>query len=275
MGIWAIRDSLFEMPVGVPTKLGKAEAKNHYRGNTIFVKQSYGVPLQHFDEYDFSMANKMAFYLGHSLEYSTWSKVYSDKKSPYTDDRGSINDKGEYEPVTDYYYDDWFLNADKTRDSIRERVVTNKLFIQAQPWGRNAVVGTLNGGIGFDMNAYSQMGLDGYLSGEAERTTRTSWYLYGAAEGRFRVFRVGRSPQNTPTGYRARYRCRGACQIERLSAQSTHKSIDESISNAAAQLGGEARVEPLYSTHPLGYNDNDLRKALYPTGTSSWVCATH
>ncbi len=204
VGLWTIRDSLFEMPVGVPTKLGEAEAGNKYRNNTLFVEQSYGVPLEKMDEYDFSMADKMAFYIGHSMEYSTWSRVYNDIRASYTDDRATLNEDGTYSPAEYEYYDNWYLNADMTRDSIRERKFANRLFVQAQPWGRDAVVSTLDGGIGLDLNSYSQFGLSGYLSGDLERETRSSWFVYGSAEGKFRRYFTWHGDVTLyPSGYRA------------------------------------------------------------------------
>ncbi len=188
VGLWTIRDSIFEMPIGVPTKLGNSEAGNKYRNNTLFLQQSYGVPLQPLGEKDFTMANHTAFYLGHTFEYTTWSKVYSDIKAPYTDDRAGIGSDGLYFSEDSYYYDDWFLNAEKSRDSIRERRVSNRVFIQAQPWGRDGIVGTLDGGVGLDLNMYRQFGLESYLSGKYNYDKRTDWFVYGSVAGKFRRY---------------------------------------------------------------------------------------
>lgn len=204
VGLWTIRDSLFEMPIGVPMKLGDAEASNHYRNNTIFVEQSYGVPLQPLNDYDFSMADKTAFYFGHSVEYSMLNRVYSDIKASYTNDRAGVDSDGNYISQEDYYYDNWYLNPSITRDSIHERVLSNRLFVQAQPWGRDAVVSTVNGGIGLDLNAYSQQSMDSYLSGELKKDTRVSWFVQGSAEGRFRRYLKWRGDVKLfPSGYRA------------------------------------------------------------------------
>ncbi len=204
VGTWTVRDSLFEMPIGIPTKLGDAEASNTYRNNTLFVHQAYGIPLEKFDEDDFSLADKSAVYIGHSLEYSTWSRVYKDTRATYTNDLAGVDASGNYISKTSEYYENWYFNPDNTRDSIRERVITNKLFIQAQPWGRNAVVATVDGGIGFDINAYNQFGLDGYLTGELQRDTRSSWYVYGAASGKYKRYIDWNGEfQIYPSGYRA------------------------------------------------------------------------
>ncbi len=188
VGIWTVRDSIFEMPIGIPMKLGDADASNHYRNNSFFVEQSYGVPLQPLDENDFSMADKTAFYIGHSFEYNTWSRIYQDIRATYTDDQNYVDEDGNFVSVTDEYYENWFIDADQSRDSIRERVISNRLFVQAQPWDRNGIVGTLDGGVGLDFNSYSQFSLNDYLTGEYSEQTQTNFFIYGSVHGKFRKY---------------------------------------------------------------------------------------
>ena len=73
VGKWAIADTTFEMPSGVPMKLADAEAKNLYRNNAFFITQSYGIPLQRVTEEDYSIAGLSAVYIGHSFEYNSWN----------------------------------------------------------------------------------------------------------------------------------------------------------------------------------------------------------
>ena len=161
VGEWAIRDTTFEMPSGVPMRLTSSQATNIYRNNAFFVEQSYGIPLLPVTESDFSIANLPAVFIGHSFEYNSWSKVYKDVRGTYTDDRYERDDKGNFVPARDLeYYKNWFINPTQTRDSIYERVISNRVFIQAQPWDRNGVVGTVNGGVGLDLHTYSQFRLD-------------------------------------------------------------------------------------------------------------------
>ncbi|MFR9577743.1 MAG: putative porin, partial [Rikenellaceae bacterium] len=204
VGLWTIRDSLFEMPIGVPMKLGDAEATNEYRNNTIFLQQSYGIPLQPLNDSHFTMANHTAFYVGHSFEYTTWSKIYSDSRASYTNDRAGVNSDGTYYSAEYEYYDNWYLNAENSRDSIRERVISNRVFIEAQPWDRDGIIGTLDGGIGLDISVYNQFGLSNYLSGEYGRDSRTDWFAYGSATGKFRRYlEWGGEAKIYPAGNRA------------------------------------------------------------------------
>lgn len=203
VGEWAIADTVFEMPSGVPMRLASAEANNLYRNTSFFVKQSIGIPLQRMTEHDFSMADLSAVYVGHLFEYNSWSKVYTDKYSTYTDERFGRNDNGTFVSHTDTYYKDWFLNPDKTRDSLAERVITNRFFVQAQPWNRNGVVGTIDGGVGIDAHIYSQFALTDYLTGKYERVKKNAWFAYAGIDGKIRKYvDWGAAFKLYPSGYR-------------------------------------------------------------------------
>lgn len=203
VGEWAIADTTFEMPSGVPMRLASSEAHNHYRNNAFFIKQAYAIPLQRVTEYDFSLADLSAIYVGHQFEYNTWSKVYTDKRASYTNERGDYDEDGGYIPTTHEYYSDWYINPSTTRDSISERLISNRLFIQAQPWDRNGVVGTIDGGIGLDLHTYSYLRLQDYATGKMTKDKRTSWYVYGAVGGKIkRYVDWGADVKYYPSGYR-------------------------------------------------------------------------
>ncbi len=188
VGEWAISDTVFELPSGVPMKLASAEAQNIYRNNAFFVTQSFGIPLQPLTESDFSMAGLSAVYVGHAFEYSSWSKVYSDIRAPYTDERAGRDENGDFVSAEGEYYEDWYINPERTRDSIYERVISNRVFVQAQPWDRDGVVGTLDAGIGIDLHTYSQFRLEDYLSGDYEKVKKTSWFAYGSVGGKIKKY---------------------------------------------------------------------------------------
>ena len=203
VGAWAIRDTAFEMPSGVPMKLASAEAQNKYRNNAFFIKQSMGLPLVRMTDRDFSMADLPAVYVGHTFEYNEWSKVYTDKYSTYRNERASRNPDGTYNAETGTYYEDWYFNPLQTRDSTYERIITNRVFVQAQPWNRNGAVGTIDGGVGVDVHTYSQFSLGDYLSGRADRVNRTSWFAYAGVSGKIRKYvDWGGDFKIYPSGYR-------------------------------------------------------------------------
>ena len=203
VGEWAIADTVFEMPSGVPMRLASSEAHNHYRNNSIFIKQALAIPLERVTEYDFSIADLSAIYVGHQFEYNSWSKVYTDKKASYTNERGSNDGKGNYIPTTHEYYDDWFISPETTRDSISERLISNKVFVQVQPWDRYGAISTIDGGVGFDIHTYSYLRLQDYVRGDMTRDKRTSWYVYGAASGMIKRYADWRADvKYHPSGYR-------------------------------------------------------------------------
>ena len=204
VGIWAVADTTYEHPSGVPMKLAAAEAENSYRNNAFFVKQAFAIPLQPVTDYDFSLADLSAIYIGHIFEYNAWSKLYTDHYAEYTNDRGSVGEDGEFKPTKDTYYKDWYISPLESRDSIRERVVSNRFFVEAQPWDRNGAVGRLGGGVGIDMYAYSQFTFDDYLSGKQGKDKRTAWYAYGAISGKVKkAADWGADLKYYPSGYRS------------------------------------------------------------------------
>ena len=204
VGEWAIRDTVFEMPSGVPMKLTNYQAQNVYRNNVFFVEQSFGIPLVPVTDRDFSIANLPAVYIGHSFEYNVWSKVYTDVKGTYTDERYSRDEEGNFVFQDGLeYYKDWFINPAQSRDSLYERVISNRIFVQAQPWDRNGVIGTLNGGVGFDLHTYSQFRMESYLTGCYERVHESSYFFYGSIEGKIkRYVDWGADAKFYPSGYR-------------------------------------------------------------------------
>ena len=203
VGKWAIADTIFEMPSGVPMRLAEAEAENHYRNHAVVLRQAYAIPLQRVTEHDFSLADIPAVYVGHQIEYNSWSKVYTDKRTSYTNDRGEVTEDGKYIPTTHSYYDNWYINPEKTRDSISERLLSNKLFVQVQPWDRNGAVSTIDAGIGVDLHTYSYLRLDDYLTGKITKDGRTSWYVYGSTGGKIKRYADwGADVKYYPSGYR-------------------------------------------------------------------------
>ena len=205
VGEWAIADTVFEMPSGVPMRLASSEAHNKYRNNAVFVKQAIAIPLERVTEYDFSVADLSAIYVGHQFEYNSWSKVYTDKRGTYSNERGNYNkETGEWESEDNLsYYDDWFISSETTRDSISERLISNKLFVQVQPWDRYGAISTIDGGVGYDIHTYSYLRLQDYVRGDMTRDKRSSWYIYGAASGMIKRYADWRADAKYhPSGYR-------------------------------------------------------------------------
>ena len=204
VGEWAIRDTVFEMPSGVPMRLTNAKAENIYRNHAFFLTQSYAIPLQRVTENDFSLADLSAVFIGHSIEYDIWSKTYTDIFGTYTDERGSKDENGNFVATEGHeYYDNWFIHPDASRDTLCERRLSNRLFVQAQPWDRNGVIGTIDGGVGFDIHTYSQFALGDYITGKYRRTRKTSYFAYGSIAGKIKKYVDWDANMKVyPSGYR-------------------------------------------------------------------------
>lgn len=233
VGEWAITDTIFELPSGVPMRLSNSQAENTYRNNGFFVVQSFGIPLLPVTESDFSIAHLPAVYVGHSFEYNSWSKIYSDVKATYTNERGDRDENGNFIPTTHSYYENWYINPEKTRDSIYERRISNRFFVQAQPWNRDGVVGTLNGGVGIDLHTYSQFMLSDASTGEQGRVKKTSFYVYGSVDGKIRRYvDWGGEFKFYPSGYRGGDLSIGA-----------HLALTAKIKGRPLILDGQFRME--------------------------------
>ncbi len=180
-----ITDTIFELPENVPVRL--QDARNIIKNNTYYVIQSYGMPLRRLTDEDFSIADRSSVFFGHAFQYSRWARNY-------TDTRNSSGD----------YYQNWYVNPETTHDSIFESLLSNRLFIQLQPWDRNGIVGVIDGGIGMDNHHYYQFRPGDYLSGNLKGVNKTSYYVYGSAEGKLkRYLDWGGDILFHPIGYRS------------------------------------------------------------------------
>lgn len=164
-----ITDTVFELPQNVPVRL--SDARNKMKNNAFFLVQSYGVPLKKLTEEDFSIAGRSSLFFGHAIEYNRFSKIYSDTKEGSGD-----------------YYKDWFINPTNTRDSIFESLLSNKLFMQIQPWDRDGIVGLIDVGAGLENHHYYQFNMDQYLDGKTDGENKSSFYVYGAIEGKLKKY---------------------------------------------------------------------------------------
>ena len=172
----------YELTRNIPFKL--TDAQNLLKNNRYYLVQSYGFPLTRVTERDFSIADKPSIFFGHAFEYSRYWKRYSDTRA------GTIYEYAEQdeEPKAYDYYTDWFINPAMSADSIFESRLSNRIFMQIQPWDRNAIVGVIDGGIGIDNHQYYNFAMENYLTGRQGRERLTTYYAYGSVEGRYRRY---------------------------------------------------------------------------------------
>lgn len=180
-----ITDTIFELSNNIPVNL--EDARNKLKNNTYYFVQSYAVPFRSLGESDFTLADRSSLFFGHSFEYSRFSRTYTDSK----DESGD-------------YYENWYINSEITQDSIFESLLSNKVFMQIQPWDRNGVIGLIDVGAGVDAHHYYQFNMDQYQTGNIDGENKTSFYVYGSIEGKLKeFFSWGADLRYHPAGYQS------------------------------------------------------------------------
>ena len=109
------------------------------------------------------------FFVGHSSEYSVYSRVYQDQGV------------GSFYGGTSYY------NPNTTFDSLRVMKFENRIFARLQPWAEDGAISKLDVGLGHRMMSYYSF--DPTLIYKPSNHHWNATYLYAGAEGKlFRVF---------------------------------------------------------------------------------------
>lgn len=115
-------------------------------------------------------------FIGHSSEYSVYRKVY-------TDEIGTADTEGRA-----LYNGNFYINPTESSDSLRVMKFENKFFIKLQPWSADAIVSSLNVGIGDRLLNYYMFTPDSYLMKGKGNTVWNSAYIYGGAGGQFKNY---------------------------------------------------------------------------------------
>ncbi len=178
----------YELPSTYPTKM--SGTRNYLKNNAYYVVQSYGFPLRRVTDEDFSIAKHPTIFVGHSFQYQRWNKNYTDTYRGATN--STVFDPSDpREPGDDYelnYYDKWYINGSQTRDSIFESRISNRFFIQVQPWDRDGVVGTIDGGVGIDNHYYYFFRPNTFTAGKWKGQNKTDYYVYGSIDGKIKRY---------------------------------------------------------------------------------------
>ena len=168
------------------------DAGNTLKKNTLYLDQTYRIPLtflskkkEKTQEAD-SLLTETAqadtatlntdittAFIGHSSEYSVFSKTYTDKIS---DQFGK-----------EFYGDRFYINPTTSMDSLRVMRLENKVFVRLQPWKDDAIVSKLDVGIGDKLVNYLSFSPVDYLQGK-NTVVQNSVYLYAGANGQYRKY---------------------------------------------------------------------------------------
>ena len=117
-------------------------------------------------------------FIGHSSEYSVYRKIYKD----------NIGTSDDYQAARNLYNNHFYLNPTTSSDSLRVMKFENKAFIKLQPWATDAIVSSLNVGIGDKLLNYYMFTPDSYLKKNGGNTVWNSVYLYGGAKGQVKNY---------------------------------------------------------------------------------------
>lgn len=172
-----ILDTLIDVK-SVPYTLG--EAFNKLRRNTLFLTQSYGIPIR-FSRRDTTQQDSIKAgegtitYFGHSMEYSTYHRAYTD----------AVSSENSLESL--FYNNRFYISPTESYDSTRVSSFDNKAFIRLQPWASDAIISKLDGGIGYQMLSVYNFRPDSYLKPDVNRHYN-NLYTYAGASGQFRDY---------------------------------------------------------------------------------------
>ena len=180
-----ITDTVIDLTKAIPVRL--MDAENTIKNNTYYVVQSYGIPLRRLTDEDFSIADRSSVFVGHVFEYDRWFRKYNYTKAESGD-----------------FYENWYINPTITADSVFESRLTNRVFVQLQPWDRNGVIGTIDAGAGVDMHKFYMFDPNYFISGNRHEQKETSYYVYGSIDGKVsRYFNWGGDIMFHPAGYKS------------------------------------------------------------------------
>ncbi len=155
------------------------DADNQIKKNTVFLNQEYRIPFNFLrnkgKEHSGDSTDVTTAFIGHNSEYSVYTKKYTDNIS--TSDEDGRN----------FYNNNFYINPTASSDSLRVMKFENKAFIRLQPWADDAIVSSVNAGIGSRIMSYYMATPLSYLT-KPENTGWNSFYFYGGAAGQFKKY---------------------------------------------------------------------------------------
>ena len=171
-----IRDTTVD---GRDIRVNLTNAHSRIKKNTVFLDQQLRIPFNFIMKMRAKKDSTLTFdsdsmrrdittaYIGHSSEFSTYTRTYTDNIS---DDIGR-----------EFYNNVFNYNDVQSADSMRVMKLDNKFFIRLQPWSSEGVVSKLDVGVGDVLRTYFDS-----TSVRPQNHTENSFYIYAGAEGQLR-----------------------------------------------------------------------------------------
>ncbi len=167
------------------------KASNHLKRNTLFLTHSYGVPIRWSKNDSLSAGEGTVTYFGHTFDYSTYNKTYTD--------RIELTDS-----IARSLYNNMFLlSPTESYDSIRVNSIENKFFIRIQPWAKEALLSKLDGGIGHQFMSTYNFKPNFYTQGKSNHTYNNLFLFFGAQGNFKKYFRWDANARYNLSGYYA------------------------------------------------------------------------
>ena len=160
-------------------EVNMATATNRYKKVTFFLDQSYRIPFEFLERLkhrgdstwvpaDTLNKDIMTGFIGSSSEYTTYSKKYVDNTS---------------HSLSAFYRDVFYINPNKSTDSLRTSRLENRIFLRLQPWKEDAIVSKIEGGVGNRLQTFYLQAPNEVLY-KASNKRWNSFYAYAGAEGK-------------------------------------------------------------------------------------------
>ncbi len=154
-----------------------SSASNALKRRTFYITQSYSIPINFFrkDADSLSLGEGTVAYIGHSGEYSTYTKKYVDK----------ISESDTY--GRNFYFGKFNLNKVDSADSLGVTRFENKGFIRLQPFAPDAMISKLDAGVGYQILSLYSFNPSFYVTGNKSESQH-NMYLYAGASGQFKKY---------------------------------------------------------------------------------------
>ena len=169
-----IRDTTIEAKA---ISVNLTNASNLYKRRMYFIHQTLAVPMNFFrkDRDSLALGEGTMAHIGHSLEFTTYNKLYQDQIDS-TDTYGR-----------NFYFNKFYINGTQSSDELAVRNLENRLFIKLQPYAPDALLSKINAGVGYQILSTYSFTPDKYLTGR-KFDTQHNIYLYGGASGQLRKY---------------------------------------------------------------------------------------
>ena len=197
------------------------DAANDIKKNTIFLDQSYRIPLTFLDkdiraekklreqedmkidsliaegdtvglaQFQMSVEQRRARQEETQLDtlkteittaFIGHSSEYTVTRKTYTDNISSSDTD-----ARKYFGDRFYLNPTTSHDSLRVMKFENRFFIRLQPWTSDAIVSKLDVGLADKLLNYFSFNPKDYLTGRTN-VVQNSVYLYAGAQGQYKKY---------------------------------------------------------------------------------------